>query len=309
VAIGFIGLGRMGTGMASNMARAGCDLVVFDQRSEATDVLRRLGADVALGVADVARRCDLVFTSLPGPAQIELVVFGRGGLYDNLRPGLTHFDLSTSSLDLVRRIHRDYQEKGAVMLDAPVSGGPAGAASGDLVVWVGGERGVFERHLNTLSTFTSKPHYVGTIGAGTVTKLANNVMGYMLMQCMAEAFSVAVKAGLDPLDLWQSIRLGMVGKSSPLDMLVRQFLPGSYDAPAMALELAHKDVRLATDLGRDLGVPMRMANMTFAEITEAIAQGMGGQDSRAYLKLQLARAGVEIAVDPERLRKVLEAEA
>jgi 3-hydroxyisobutyrate dehydrogenase len=140
-----------------------------------------------------------------------------------------------------------------------------------------------------------------------VTKLTHNLTGYMMMQCMAEAFSVAVKAGVDPLDLWESWKLGVVGKHSPLQMLVKQFLPGTYENPAMRLELAHKDVTLATALGRELGVPLRMANMTLAEMTEAIARGMGGQDSRAYLKVQLERVGVEIAVDPERLRKALEA--
>jgi 3-hydroxyisobutyrate dehydrogenase len=293
--------------MASNLARAGQELLVFDERAEATEDLKALGAGVADDIGDLARRTDLIFTSLPGPLQVEEVVFGSGGVYEHLRPGTTHFDLSTSSLELSLRIHSAYELKDAFFLDAPVSGGPAGAASADLVIWVGGERRIFDQHFHTLSAFSSKPHYVGPIGAGVVTKLTHNLTGYMIMQCMAEAFSVAVKAGVDPLDLWESWKLGVVGKQSPLQMLVKQFLPGTYETPAMRLELAHKDVTLATALGRELGVPMRMANMTLAEMTEAIARGMGGQDSRAYLKVQLERVGVEIAVDPERLRKALEA--
>ena len=110
----------------------------------------------------------------------------------------------------------------------------------------------------------------------------------------------------DPLELWKAMRLGLVGKGSPMDMLVKQFLPGVYEPPAFALKLAHKDVRLATELARELGVPMRLANLTLEEMTEALGRGFGDQDSRAYLQLQLERAGVEIAVDPEALRLAVE---
>jgi len=153
----------------------------------------------------------------------------------------------------------------------------------------------------------SAPHYVGAIGAGTVTKLTRNMVGYMIVHSMAEGFSMAVKAGLDPLDLWEALRLGVVGKASPLNMLVNQFLPGKYEPPAFALKLAHKDMSLATTLGRELGVPMRLANLPLEEMAEALGRGFGAQDSRSFLKLQLERAGVEIAVDPDRLREAVKA--
>jgi len=153
----------------------------------------------------------------------------------------------------------------------------------------------------------SAPHYVGSIGAGTVTKLTRNMVGYMIVHSMAEGFSMAVKAGLDPLDLWEALRLGVVGKASPLNMLVNQFLPGKYEPPAFALKLAHKDMSLATTLGRELGVPMRLANLPLEEMAEALGRGFGAQDSRSFLKLQLERAGVEIAVDPDRLREAVKA--
>jgi 3-hydroxyisobutyrate dehydrogenase len=287
------------------VAHSGTDVIVYDILPDAADPLRAAGATVADDVGDLVRRCDVVFTSLPGPVQVEEIAYGPDGLLANARPGQVVFDLSTSSLSLARRIHESLAKQGATLLDAPVSGGPAGAASGDLVIWVGGSRDVYDAHLPLLSSFSS-PAYVGEFGAGTITKLAHNMSGYMIMLSLAETFSVAVKAGADPLELWKAMRLGLVGKGSPMDMLVKQFLPGVYEPPAFALKLAHKDVRLATELARELGVPMRLANLTLEEMTEALARGFGDQDSRAYLKLQLERAGVEIAVDPEAIRLAVE---
>jgi 3-hydroxyisobutyrate dehydrogenase len=115
-----------------------------------------------------------------------------------------------------------------------------------------------------------------------------------------------VKAGLDPLDLWQALRLGFVDKAQPLNMLVNQFLPGADEPPAFALQLAHKDMSLATTLARELGVRMRLANLTLAEMLAALGRGFGDQDFRALFKPRLERAGAGIAVEPERLRQALE---
>ena len=305
--IGFVGLGRMGRGMASNLfRRSGEEVMVFDTSPEAVDALVSIGAIAASSIEELTRSSTIVFTSLPGPPQVEDVVFGSGGILDNLQPGFVLFDLSTNSLSLQRRIYDAFALRGAAMLDAPVSGGPAGATSGDLAIWVGGAREQYDRHLPLLRSIGDKPRYVGGLGAGTVTKLSHNMLGYMIMLSLAEVFSMAVKAGVDPLDLWESIRMGVVGKQSPLDMLTKQFLPGLYETPAMALRLGHKDMTLGTMLGHELGVAMRMADLTHAEMTEALARGLGDQDSRAYLKLQLERADVEIAVDPDRLSAALE---
>ena len=304
--VGFIGLGRMGRGMASNLAKAGVPLVVYDVDAGAVAALQALGAQAASSVADLTRRAQVVFTSLPGPVQVEEVVLGPQGIVAHMAPGLVLFELSTSSRSLNVRIHEAVAARGGAMLDAPVSGGPAGAASGDLAVWCGGDRAVFQRHLSLLRRFADKPHHVGPIGAGTVAKLAHNMAGYMILETMAEVFSVGVKAGVDPLDLWEAMRLGVVGKQSPLLMLTKQFLPGEFETAAFALKLAHKDVTLATTMARELGVPMRLANLTLEEMTEALGRGWGEQDSRAYMKLQLERAGVHIAVDPQRIQRALE---
>ena len=131
--------------------------------------------------------------------------------------------------------------------------------------------------------------------------------GYMILLTMAEIFTVGVKAGVEPLDLWEALRLGMVGKQSPLFMLTNQFLPGKFETPAFMLKLAHKDMSLGTALARELGVPMRLGNMTLEEMTEGLARGWGEQDSRAFLKLQIERAGVKIAVDQDRLDRAVKA--
>jgi 3-hydroxyisobutyrate dehydrogenase len=287
--------------MALNLVKAGFDVTVFDLSSEAMDVLVSAGAKPSSSVGELTKSVDVVFTSLPGPAQVESVVLGTDGILENISAGKALFELSTSSHELALRIHGAFAEKNATMLDAPVSGGPAGAESGDMAFWVGGDRETYEKFLPVLKAMGDKPRLVGPIGSGTIVKLVNNVTGQIFLHAMGEAFSVAVKAGVDPLELWDALRLGVIGKSSAINMLTKQFLPGQFDPPAFALNLALKDVNLATQLGRELGVPLRLANLTHAEMTEAIGRGMGEKDCRIYLTLQLERAGVTIAVDPEEL--------
>ena len=303
--VGFVGLGRMGQGMARNLLKGGASLVVLDASPDAVARLVADGASEAKSLTELVREVQVVFTSLPGPAQVESVVFGPEGIVQHMLPGLVLFDLSTSSLDLNRRIEQAFREKDGFMLDAPVSGGPHGAASGDLAIWVSGDRAAFDRHEHLLNMMGDKIRYVGAIGAATVAKLAQNLSAFMILQVMAEVFSMGVKAGVEPLALWEALRLGSVGKQSPLMLLVKQFMPGTYEPAAFALKLAYKDMKLATDLARSLDVPMRLASLTMDEMTEAMGRGWGEQDARACLKLQLERAGVEIAVDPRRMEKAL----
>ncbi len=298
--IGFIGLGRMGQGMALNILKGGADLLVFDPVEAAMNTLVQSGAKAAASVADVARQADIVFTSLPGPAEVKEVVLGEEGIVANMRQGLVLFDLSTNSPAMVREVGEAMAAKGAAFLDAPVSGGPAGAASGDLVLWIGGDESTFSAHRPLLETF-SKPCYVGPITSGTVTKLAHNMLGYTIMESLAEAFTLATKAGLDPLNFWEALRMGMVGKQSPLFMLTQQFLPNIYDKPAFALKLALKDVRLATQMAEELDVPMRLSRMTKEDMEAAVSRGQGDEDSRSFLKLQIERAGVQIELPKERI--------
>lgn len=304
--IGFIGLGTMGAKMAASLQRAGYALVVHDTRRQAAAPHVEAGAVWADTPRQVAEASDLVFTSLPGPLEMEAVALGDDGLLAGMRHDAAYFDLSTNSPSLVRRIHKIFAEHGSHMLDAPVSGGPRGAATGKLAVWVGGEEPIFDRHKTVLDAIGDQARYVGPIGAATIAKLVHNCLGYALNRAMSEVFTLGVKAGVEPLALWEAVRQGALGRMRTFDAVVNQFLPGVYDPPAFALRLAHKDVSLATALGREFNVPMPVANLALDELTTALNRGWGERDSRAAMLLQQERAGVQIAVDPERIREALE---
>ncbi len=305
--VGFVGLGTMGSRMAGNLQKAGYKLVVHDLQRQAASHHLNAGAVWADSPRALAGQCDVIFTSLPEPPDVEAVSLAADGLLCGVKPGTAYFDLSTNSPTLVKKLHSAFADKGAHMLDAPVSGGPAGAASRKLAIWVGGDESVFNRHKPVLDAMGDKPAYIGPIGSATVAKLVHNMSGYAIVCALAESFSLGVKAGVEPLALWQAIRQGAVGRRFTFDALIDQFLPGKYDPPAFALKLAHKDVGLATALGRELGVPMRMCNLAYAEMTEALARGWGGRDSRAVMLLEQERAGIAIAVDPQRLRDAVQA--
>ena len=305
--VGFIGLGTMGASMASNLQKkGGHDLVVNDVRREAAAPHLKAGAVWADTPCQVAEAAHVVFTSLPGPMEVEAVAIGPDGLIEGMRPGGALFDLSTNSPTLVRRLEALFKDKGFHVLDAPVSGGPKGAKSGKLALWVGGDRQVYDRYKPVLDAIGDQPYYVGPIGAGSVAKLVHNCAGYAMQTAFAEVFTMGVKAGVDPLTLWKAVRQGAGGRRRTFDGLADQFLPGTFDPPAFALKLAHKDVSLATALAREVGVPMRLANLTLEELTEALNRGWAQRDSRVAMLLQEERAGVQIAVPADKLREVLD---
>jgi 3-hydroxyisobutyrate dehydrogenase len=307
--LGFIGLGTMGGRMAGNLQRAGFKLVVHDLHRQAASHHLAAGATWVATPRALAQAADVILTSLPEPKDVEAVASGPDGLLAGIKPGAAYFDLSTNAPSVVKALHAAFAEKGAHMLDAPVSGGPAGAASRKLAIWVGGDKAAFEAHRDVLDAMGDKPAYIGPIGSATVAKLVHNMSGYAIVCALAETFALGVKAGVEPLALFEAVRQGAVGRRFTFDALIDQFLPGTYDPPAFALKLAHKDVSLANALGRELGLPMRMCNLALAEMTEALARGWGGRDSRVVMLLEQERAGVEIAVEPERLKAALAAKA
>ncbi|HKV53771.1 MAG TPA: NAD(P)-dependent oxidoreductase [Candidatus Binataceae bacterium] len=304
--VGFIGLGTMGAKMAASLQRAGYPLVVHDIRAEAASPHLAAGAKWADTPRQVAESTELVFTSLPAPPDVEAVALGPQGVLAGMKPDGAYFDLSTNSPALVRRLCSAFAERRAHMLDAPVSGGPQGAATGKLAIWVGGERDVFDRYQSVLDAIGDQARYVGPIGSATVAKLVHNCAGYMLQRALSEVFTMGAKAGVEPLTLWEAVRNGALGRARTFDGLARHFLPGIYDPPDFALRLAHKDVSLAVELGRETNVPMPIAALALDELTEALNRGWGERDSRVAMLLQEERAGVKFAVDPVRIREALD---
>jgi 3-hydroxyisobutyrate dehydrogenase-like beta-hydroxyacid dehydrogenase len=306
VVVGFVGLGTMGGKMATNLLKAGYKVVVHDLHRQAASHHLQEGAEWADTPRALAERSDVILSSLPEPADVERVALGADGLIEGVKKGAAYFDLSTNSQSVVKKISAAFAAKGAAMLDAPVSGGPSGAASRKMAIWVGGDKAAFDKHKPVLDAMGDRAAYIGAVGSATVAKLVHNMSSYAVTCALAETFTMGVKAGVDPVALWEAVRQGVSGRRLTFDGLLEQFLPGKYDPPNFALKLATKDVALATALGRELGVPMRLCNLTYAEMTEACNRGWDGRDSRVMMLLQEERAGVKIASDPERIKQAAE---
>jgi 3-hydroxyisobutyrate dehydrogenase len=298
----------MGGSMAYNTLQGGHELVVHDIRREAATPHLEAGATWADTPRQVAESADIVFTSLPGPVEVEAVVLGEDGILQGMSAGKVYFDLSTSTPALIRRIHEAGAARGIHVLDAPVSGGPSGARTRNLAIWVGGDRDVYEQCKSVLDAIGDKAYYVGPIGCGAVAKLVHNCAGYIIQCALAEVFTMGVKAGVEPLALWQAVRRGAQGRRGTFEGLAQHLLPGNFDPPDFALRLARKDVDLAVGVGREFDVPMKLATLALQELTEALNRGWGDRDSRSAMLLQEERAGVEVRVPEDILRQVLESE-
>ena len=307
--VGFIGLGNMGMGMAANIQKADYPLVVHDVRQAAAQPFVDAGARQAGSAAEVARLSDVVFTSLPGPREVEAVALGAGGVLEGIRAGGIYVDLSTSRPTLIRQIEPQFRAKGAHVLDAPVSGGKTGAASRNLAVMVGGEREIFERIKPLLDAFGDKVFYAGSIGAGSVCKLVHNMIGHGVRQAIAEGLTLGVKAGVEAEALWQCVRRGALGRMSSLhEGIPRTVFRGSFEPPSFLLSLARKDISLATELGREFDVPMPVANLAEQMAIESLNRGWGDMDSSITFLLQEEAAGVEVRapqVDVERAARFI----
>jgi 3-hydroxyisobutyrate dehydrogenase len=290
--------------MSLNVQKAGYEMVVHDLRHEAGSRQVELGAEWADSVGEVGRKSEVVCTSLPGPREVEAIALGPDGLIANLAPGSVWMDLSTNSPTLLRRLHAEAAKKGVHVLDTPVSGGPQGANSGKLAIWVGGDEDVFNKHRAVLDTMGDQVQYIGPIGAGSVAKLVHNCAGYAIQTALAEVFSMGIKAGVEPVALWKAVRQGAGGRRRTFDRM-ESYLENAYDPASFMLKLAYKDVTLATELARELNVPMRVANIAHAELMEAVGRGWGDRDSRVAMLLQNERAGIEVKANRADIDAVL----
>lgn len=293
--VGFVGLGNMGGRMASNVLKAGHELVVHDLRREMAIPLLEAGATWADSPKEVAQASEITFTSLPGPREMEAVALGENGILAGAVPGTVYIDLSTNSPSLIRRVEPVFRQKGVDMLDAPVSGGTSGAASRNLAVMVGGDEKVYERCKPVLDAIGTKVYYTGGIGCGQVAKLVHNCASNVARMGLGECLIMGVKAGVELTALWEAVRRGALGSMLTLhEGLPKSLFRDKLDPPSFALALARKDVGLATDLGREVNAPMPFSNLAEQYLIEAMNRGWGGLDSNAVLTLLEERAGVQL---------------
>ena len=291
--VGFVGLGNMGNPMASNLIKAGHQLTVHDLRREAATNLLELGANWVDAPKDVAPGNEVVFTSLPVPRDVEAVVLGENGIMEGATSETIYMDLSTNSPTAIRRIHDLCAEKGVTVLDAPVSGGVYGAAAGTLAVMVGGDKAIYDRMKPTLDAIGSHVVYCGPIGNGMVCKICNNLLSMGIGVLMTEALTLGVKAGVDLATLADVIANSSGGNRRLTEKFPRYLFKGNFE-PGFATALAAKDVRLATDLGREYGIPMELSNLIDQRHVEAMHRGWGPEDSDAVSRIQEEKAGVQL---------------
>lgn len=291
--LGFIGTGTIGLPMAKRLVLAGHELCVFDLDRKAMAPLVEAGAAACDSPAEVATRCRIVFTSLPGPAEVRDVV--DSGLLANLREGDVHVDLTTNSLDAVRELHRREAERGIDFLDAPVSGGAMGAAQGKLTVMASGSEGAFRRVSPILEAFASNQFYLGAAGNGTLVKLVNNAIFLCSGLVMQEGFVMAAKAGLDVQQLLEILRTSSGAVYAGLAGL---FFGRNFDSPIFKLSIASKDVSLAVQSAEELGVWAPLTRAAAELYARAESSGLGGKVFFATLAALEEAAGVQVPVIP-----------
>jgi 3-hydroxyisobutyrate dehydrogenase len=293
--IGFIGLGNMGAPLAGFVLKAGFSLVVHDIRREAAATLLEQGAIWADSPADVAARCDVICTCVPGPPDMQAVTLGARGILDGVNPGSVVVDHTTNAPALVRDVGVALEARGAHLLDAPLDGGREGALEGQLTLFVGGDEAVLRRVRPVLDTFSRSVVWVGQLGTGSITKLVHNALAMSIDLLLAECLTLGAKAGVSVPRLVEAFRQGCIVSNN---MTFTKRLPatlfrGDFSA-RFALALAYKDFRLAGDLATQHGVPTRLLDLCQMELLEAMNRGWGGEDRTKASTLQEERAGVKL---------------
>ena len=291
--VGFIGTGNMGNPMAANLVKAGHQVTVHDLRREAATNLLEMGARWVDSPKEAAPGNEVVFTSLPVPRDVEAVVLGENGILEGAGEGAIYIDLSTNSPTVIRCLHRICAEKGVIVLDAPVSGGVYGAAAATLAVVVGDDQAVFQRIKPTLDAIGRHVVYCGPIGSGAICKICNNLMSMGTGVLLAEALTLGVKSGVE-LEVLADVIANSSGGCKRLTEKFPRYLFQANFEPGFATALAAKDVRLATDLGPEYGIPMDLANIIDQRHVEAMHRGWGPEDSESVAKIQEEKAGVQL---------------
>lgn len=288
--IGFIGLGVMGRPMALNLLKAGHAVVFFNRtRRPAVDELLAAGGRQADSPGEVAAGCPIVITMLADTPDVESVVGGPGGVLDRVQRGAVVIDMSTIAPAAAQRLARSAEERGAWMLDAPVSGGEIGAVSGTLSIMVGGDAGVVERVRPIFEAMGHKDRiiHVGPCGAGQLTKACNQLVIAVTLGGVSEAFALARKAGVDPAKMRAAL-LGGFAQSRVLDVHGQRILDGNY-VPGFRAALFDKDLRIVLSTLAEYHVPAPLSAAASQLVAAMMAAGEGQDDysgmARSVFKL------------------------
>lgn len=289
--IGLIGLGIMGKPMAKNMLKAGYDLTVSDLNKANVDEVVAAGAKAASN-KEIGETCDVVMTMLPNSPHVKSVMLGENGVASYMKPGSVFIDMSSINPVASKEIAAALAEKNIEMLDAPVSGGEPKAIDGTLSFMVGGKQEVFDAHKAILETMGASVVRCGDVGAGNTTKLANQIIVAANIQAVAEALTLAQKAGVDPDLVFQAIKGGLAG-STVMNAKAPMMIAGN-DKPGFKIDLHIKDLNNALDCAHSVGAPVPMT-AEVQEILQWMHNHEGGQkDHSAIAQYYEYLTGIQI---------------
>ncbi len=290
--VGFIGLGIMGKPMAKNLMDAGHELVVFNRTREKAEELAGDGATVAGSPREVAERSDVVITMLPDSPQVGEVLTGEDGVLEGIKEGALVVDMSTISPVVTEGLAAKVKEKGASMLDAPVSGGDVGAIEGTLSIMVGGSEGDFERARPLFEAMGKTVTHVGGNGTGQVVKAANQIVVALTIEAVSEALVLGSKGGVAPEKILDVLSGGLAG-NKVMEVKREKMLTHSFD-PGFRIELHHKDLGIGLVAGREYGVTLPVTALVDQMLQELRMRGRGDRDHSALLTLIEDSSGHEI---------------
>jgi 3-hydroxyisobutyrate dehydrogenase len=287
--VGIVGLGIMGLPMARNLMKAGFKVVAHSRTRAKVDELARQGAQAASSPADVAARSEMIVTMVPDSPDVEEVAAGQHGVFEGARPGLIIADMSTISPAVTRRLAKDASSRGCSWLDAPVSGGEAGAIAGTLTIMVGGDADAFARALPVFQGMGKRVTHIGPSGHGQTAKLANQVLVAINLLGASEALVFGAKAGLD-LDKLHEALAGGAANSWAFENLGRKMLKRDF-APAFKVRLQQKDLRLVSEAAREVQTPVIGADLVQQLLRVLEAQGRGEDGTQALITVLESLAG------------------
>jgi len=279
--VGFIGLGIMGKPMAENLIEAGHELVVYNRTREKAEDLD--GATVAENPKEVAEQSDVIITMLPDSPQVEEVLAGEDGVFEGIQKGALIVDMSTISPVVTEELSEKAREKGASMLDAPVSGGDVGAIEGTLSIMVGGSEEDFERALPLFEVMGGTVTHVGPSGTGQIVKAANQIVVALTIEAVSEALVLGSKGGVAPEKILDVLGGGLAG-NKVMEAKREKMLEHSFD-PGFRIELHHKDLGIALAAGREYGVTLPVTAIVDQMLETLKLRGKGDQDHSAILTL------------------------